>query len=95
MGRREPDPTRRRALLVLYGERDEIVPKPSIQRMLKTGPRHGRWRIAVYDTGCHLLLRGLEGPRRWRDIAAWIDNPARGLPSGADRRAATVLGGGP
>lgn len=81
--------------LILYGERDEIVPKPSIQRMLKAGLRHGQWRIAVYDTGYHLLLRDVEGPRRWRDIAAWIDNPARGLPSGADRQTAAVLGGGP
>ncbi|HYE34665.1 lysophospholipase [Methylocaldum sp.] len=83
-----------RLTLVLYGERDEIIPKASVYRMLKRAPRNGRWRIAFYEKGYHLLLRDLEAPRLWQDIAAWIENPAQDLPSGADRRAFAVLSGG-
>ncbi|WP_081906199.1 alpha/beta hydrolase [Methylobacter tundripaludum] len=79
--------------LVLYGERDEIVPERSVYRMLKTLPSNREWHIALYENGYHLLLRDLEAPIYWRDIAAWIDNPLRNLPSGADKRAATFFCG--
>lgn len=77
--------------LVLYGERDQIVPKRSVYRMLKTLPPNREWRIALYENGYHMLLRDLEAPKYWRDIAAWIDNPLQKLPSGADKRAETVF----
>jgi hypothetical protein len=42
--------------------------------------------IAVYRNGWHMLLRDLEGETVWRDIAAWIADPAiAALPSGAGR----------
>jgi hypothetical protein len=31
-----------------------------------------------------MLLRDLKAETSWRDILAWLDNPASGLPSGAD-----------
>jgi alpha-beta hydrolase superfamily lysophospholipase len=80
--------------LVLYGECDEIVSKPSVYRMLNTLPPNRKWRVAFYENGYHLLLRDLEAPKLWRDIAAWIDNPSQRLPSGADRRAMAVLARG-
>lgn len=80
--------------LVLYGERDEIVPKRFVYRMLKTLPTNRRARVAFYENGYHLLLRDLGAPKLLRDIVAWIDNPAQHLPSGADRRAMAVLAGG-
>jgi alpha-beta hydrolase superfamily lysophospholipase len=79
--------------LVLYGELDEIIPKQPVYQLLKTVPQNGDWHVAFYKQGYHLLLRDLQAPRLWQDIAAWIENPARGLPSGADRRAIAVLGG--
>ncbi len=76
--------------LVFYGERDEIVPRRSVYRMLNSLPPEREWRVALYENGYHMLLRDLEAQRYWRDIAAWINNPSQKLPSGADKRAATV-----
>lgn len=77
--------------LVLYGERDEIVPMRFVYRMINSLPPDREWRIALYENGYHMLLRDLEAQRYWRDIAAWIDDPSKKLPSGADKRAATVF----
>lgn len=79
--------------LILYGERDEIVPKRSVYSMLSRLPPTRRWRAAFYEHGYHLLLRDMEAPTLWRDILAWIDNPLRRLPSGGDKRAVAVLAG--
>jgi acylglycerol lipase len=81
--------------LVLYGKQDEFIPKQSVYRMLKAVSRNGRCRVALYENGYHLLLRDLQAARHWRDIAAWIENPAVGLPSGADRRAFAALDDAP
>jgi len=43
---------------------------------------------ALHLARVSLLLRDLEAPRYWRDIAAWITNHRQRLPSDADRRAA-------
>ncbi|NOT10347.1 MAG: alpha/beta hydrolase [Methylococcaceae bacterium] len=77
--------------LVLYGDRDQIVPKKSVFRMLKEVPAEREWHIALYENGYHLLLRDMEASTYWRDIAAWIDNPGSPLPSGADQRAAVFF----
>ncbi len=79
--------------LILYGEHDEIIPRDPTFRMLARRPAAARshQRVALYPKGYHMLLRDLEGPIVWRDIAAWIENPAAPLPSGADAHAATVL----
>jgi len=79
--------------LILYGEHDEIVPKRSVYRMLMALPPNRKWSVALYENAYHLLLRDLEAPRYWRDIAAWIDNPGQNLPSDANKRAATVFCG--
>lgn len=79
--------------LILYGERDEIVPKRSVYRMLSRLPPTRRWRAAFYPNGYHLLLRDLGALKLWQDIVAWIDNPQRRLPSGGDKRAVAVLAG--
>ncbi len=74
--------------LVLYGTRDEVIPTNAARAMLARLPQaaDGRRRIAVYDTGYHMLLRDLQGQVVWRDIAAWLADPAARLPSGADAR---------
>jgi len=38
-----------------------------------------------------MLLRDLQAPTTWKDIAAWINNKPEKLPSGADNRARQVL----
>jgi acylglycerol lipase len=77
--------------LVLYGLRDQIIPRVSTLAMLERMPEAGpeRRRIAVYEDGYHMLTRDLEGDVVVDDILAWIENRLHGdgaapLPSGAD-----------
>lgn len=74
-------------LLLLYGAKDEVIPRPPVETFaagLKR-ERPAGLRIAVYPNGWHMLLRDLEGETVWRDVAAWIADPAAGaLPSGAE-----------
>jgi acylglycerol lipase len=69
-----------RPALVLYGRHEQIVPKLAADDFLDRLPSHVR--VAIYDHGWHLLLRDLQGPSVWRDVASWIANGT--LPSGAD-----------
>jgi len=75
-------------VLLLYGARDEVIPRPPVEDFvaaLQAG-RPADLRVAVYGNGWHMLLRDLEGQTVWRDIAAWIADPALAtLPSAADR----------
>lgn len=70
--------------LILYGEKDEIIPKRPTRLMLEhmTAPR----TVALYEGGYHMLLRDLPAQTVWKDIAHWIGAPGGSLPSGADRR---------
>lgn len=78
-------PRARVPTLLLYGERDEIVPRRPIQAVIARLPRK-RTRVAVYAEGWHMLLRDLQAKVVIDDIAAWVRNPRAALPSGADRR---------
>lgn len=80
-------------LLLLYGERDEVIPRePTMLAWnglpAKTG---GRQRLALYRDGWHMLLRDLEAEVVLGDVTAWISDRSAPLPSGADLRAAAVL----
>jgi len=73
-------------MLLLYGAKDEVVPKaPSIQwwRDLPEAARD-RQRRALYEDGWHMLLRDLEAQVVLDDIAHWIADPSAPLPSGAE-----------
>jgi acylglycerol lipase len=79
-------------LLVMYGEKDEIVPKTPIRRFVGNLPSQPRRpRLAWYKDGYHMLLRDLEGPIVISDIASWVLTPAAPLPSGADHSAAEAF----
>jgi alpha-beta hydrolase superfamily lysophospholipase len=83
-------------LLVMYGAKDEIVPKTPIRRFVGSLPpecRH-RAKLAWYTDGYHMLLRDLEGPVVAGDVASWVLAPAAPLPSGADRVAAEAFSPG-
>jgi alpha-beta hydrolase superfamily lysophospholipase len=71
--------------LVLYGEKDQVVPKKPVYRMLAAMASAPRIRTAIYPHGHHLLLRDLKAEQAWADIATWIEDPKRPLPSRADR----------
>jgi acylglycerol lipase len=81
-----------RPVLVLYGEKDEVIPKEPIYLMLNKLPQGSETRIGFYEGGYHLLLRDLGAAKPWGDIAAWIEDRARPLPSGAEQRAMLAVG---
>lgn len=83
--------------LLLYGEKDEIIPKkPTIaflQQWLETETGHKT--VAFYEQGYHMLLRDLQANKPWQDIVTWIKARATKLPSGADARAQAILAAKP
>ncbi len=81
--------------LILYGRKDEVIPLAPTRKMLKSLPpmARERRRVAYYENGYHMLLRDLDGEVIWADIAAWIADRTRALPSGADRKARALLNG--
>jgi alpha-beta hydrolase superfamily lysophospholipase len=80
-------------LLVMYGAKDEIVPKTPIRRFVRSLPPdcRRRARLAWYEDGYHMLLRDIEGPVVSVDVASWVLTPTAPLPSGADRAASQAL----
>ena len=81
-------PALRGTSLILYGNNDEIIPANAAATMLAHLPPAdaGERKIAVYDSGYHMLLRDLQGQAVWADIASWLRDPTAPLPSGADQR---------
>lgn len=78
---------RDRPVLLLYGLRDAIVRFPPMAALAAKGRRDNpRYREVWYDRGYHLLLRDRQGPRVWRDIAAFMLHPAGPPPSDALNR---------
>ena len=57
-------------VLLLYGERDEIVPPGPVSAMAAklTAPN----RVIRYPEGYHMLLRDLQAETVWRDVVDWI-----------------------
>lgn len=71
-------------ILLLIGEKDEVIP---VKTMLRVGERLcGEVDIRRYPDGWHLLLRDLQGPVVWRDIAEWV-----GLQADVIRNAAEAV----
>ncbi len=80
-------------VLLLYGEKDQIIPKAPIEAVARRLPARLK-RIALYEGGWHLLYRDLQAEIVHRDVAAWIADRNAPLPSGADARdAARSLAG--
>lgn len=70
--------------LILYGEKDEIIPKEPTSLMLSRLPKDNETTIALYKNGYHMLLRDLQGDTVLKDILAWLNKQP--LPSKADKR---------
>jgi len=83
-------------LLLLYGLHDELIPLAPTRAVLEAlpppPPPRGRWRVAVYPDGYHMLLRDLDAATVVDDVAAWVHDPSAPLPSGADVGATARLG---
>ena len=73
--------------LILYGAKDQIIPKPPFYHFLRSLPpvSPGLRTIAYYPEGWHLLGRDLEAATVIADMTSWIEHPDAPLPSGADR----------
>lgn len=65
--------------LVLYGNRDQIIPKQPVCRLLEEIP--GPRSAAFYPEGYHMLLRDQEAERVWQDLATWLQVPAQSFGS--------------
>lgn len=63
--------------LVLYGERDDLVPRRAIAAMAARLPglAAGRQRLLLYPEGYHLLFRDSVRSRAVADILAWLADP--------------------
>ena len=90
-------PLFRARALILYGEQDEIVPRPPVMRFVAALPPIAapRQRVALYPSGYHMLSRDIEGPLVVADLLSWIESHDAPLPSGADLEARTRLAGAP
>lgn len=77
-------PSIRTPTLILYGARDEIIPKAATAKMLNalSGPH----RVVIYPKGYHMLLRDLNAEMVLGDIWAWINKPGGKLPSGSNEK---------
>lgn len=78
-------------VFVAYGLRDEIVPRIPTTEIMRRLPRRAGTRRAFYQSGYHMLLRDTKAKILWRDIAGWIGDPLKPLPSGADKKADALL----
>ncbi|MBY0407438.1 MAG: lysophospholipase [Rickettsiales bacterium] len=66
--------------LVLYGARDQVIPRAPVETALS---RFGREvDYAYYPLGYHMLLRDLQAEVVLEDIHSWITQPDYELPSG-------------
>jgi len=83
-------PKMRAPVLLLYGDKDKIIPRPPIEAVARRLPRD-RSRVAIYERGYHLLFRDLQGAVVQRDVAAWIADRTGPLPSRADAGPAVRL----
>lgn len=79
-------------VLLLYGGKDQIVPKEPIIEAVGRLPRTRR-HVAIYPEGWHMLLHDKQAPVVYRDVAAWIADADKqaALPSGADRRGIAAI----
>jgi len=62
-------------LLLLYGKKDEIIPKKPTMEMISRLPEKAKAtrKIILYDNGYHMLMRDLHAEIVWRDIIDWVE----------------------
>ena len=67
--------------LILYGEKDEIIPPDPTCAMLNRLPDIATTRLVLYPEGYHMLMRDLQAAVVLQDVVSWIHNQAATLPS--------------
>ncbi|MDG5495417.1 alpha/beta fold hydrolase [Niveispirillum sp. BGYR6] len=74
-----PGPT-----LVMYGQHEQVIPPVPVAQALASLPADASIRRVRYPQGWHMLLRDLQAETVWRDVAAFVGDPAAPLPSGLE-----------
>jgi len=72
-----------KSLLVLYGERDEVIPDNATRLMMAR--LSAQRRLVIYPEGYHMLLRDLQAETVWRDVLSWVGDAEAEMPSGHER----------
>jgi alpha-beta hydrolase superfamily lysophospholipase len=72
-------------VLLLYGARDEVIPKEPTRKAAARLRAKGRTRAAFYANGYHMLLRDLRARDVLDDVLIWIKDHDAALPSGAEK----------
>ncbi len=68
--------------LILYGEKDEIIPHDPTCVMLDRLPDDSTTRFVLYPDGYHMLMRDLQADVVLEDVVAWVSDQSVALPSG-------------
>jgi acylglycerol lipase len=92
LGQQATPHVRQRALL-LYGLRDEMMPRRPMIALFERWPAGdgNHYRFALYPNGHHMLMRDEQRKVVWDDALSWMLWPGAALPSGFERQRAEVL----
>lgn len=60
-------------VLLLYGEKDEVIPEKPVRELIAALPDPKR--VITYPNGYHMLLRDLQAETVWRDIVSFVTGP--------------------
>lgn len=60
-------------VLLLYGEKDQLVPKKPTDRLWARLPKNGKTQQIRYPNGWHLLMRDLQGSKVISDMVVWME----------------------
>jgi len=69
--------------ILMYGAHDQVVEAGPMRQALERAEVGSNFRTAWYPDGWHLLNRNLGAETVYRDVEAWLHDPAAPLPSGA------------
>lgn len=69
--------------LLMYGGHDNVIEKGPMRRALEQAGSSLNLRTAFYPDGWHILDRDLQAETVYRDVEAFLRDPAASLPSGA------------
>jgi len=69
----------RASSLMLYGEKDEIIPREPVLDFYKRLPvaSQDQKRLILYENGYHMLLRDLQSAEVMTDIVEWINDQSQ------------------
>jgi alpha-beta hydrolase superfamily lysophospholipase len=71
-------------VLILYGLNEDIIPARVMQAGVARLTPGAGWRLALYDSGYHLLMRDLNADQVIRDIGTFVLDAKAPLPSGRE-----------